>query len=296
MRYFLLFFVLFFYSLDVFAATAETTQNMNLGTYIQTATTASGVLSYSSSISNLSGIVQGSSSEKNAAIIQLTGSRGNDRNSITIGTSSVVLSGTSGCTITVDSFTLSSSSVTPGNKQTADIQVGATIHFSGGFCEEGTFYGTGSIGYKNRTQYYQEFDIQVTVEAPLSIEETQGMNFGTFLSPNANASITLSPAGSYTTSGNVNFVDSNLNASEFTVTGVGSRQVSITLPGSTTLTNTSGYTMTADSFTSDPGDSFTLSGTGTGKTQDIKVGSTLHINKNQKAGNYTGTYPVIVSY
>ena len=140
-----------------------------------------------------------------------------------------------------------------------------------------------------------EFPVHITFETPLSIEETQGMSFGTFLSPHTASTITISPSGSYTSTGSVTFVDNTLTPGEFTVTGVGNRQVSITLPASTTLSNGT-QTMTADTFTSTPSGSFTLSGTGTGQTQSINVGSTLHINSNQRAGNYTGTYPIIVSY
>ena len=122
------------------------------------------------------------------------------------------------------------------------------------------------------------------------------MKFGTFLSPNTTSTIILSPQGSYRTTGDITFVSSNLTPGEFTVTGTGNRQVYITLPASTTLTNANGITMMVDSFTSDPLNSFTISGTGVGKTQTVKVGSTLHVNKNQRGGNYTGTYPIIVSY
>ncbi|MBR6231501.1 MAG: DUF4402 domain-containing protein, partial [Alphaproteobacteria bacterium] len=270
-------------------------EDMNLGTYVQTASRASGILSYNSSTSGLNGLIAGSSSVKAAATIRIKGSGFIE--SVRFSSSgSVVLANTPGCTITVSDFTFSRSSpLTLWFGSSQDINIGATVTISGGFCGEGNYHGTGAITYGNRSAT-QNFDIEITLETPLSIEETQGMNFGTFLSPNMDSTIVLSPSGTYTTTGNIGFVDSNLTAGEFTVTGIGSRQVSITLPGSTTLSNGSGQTMTVNSFTSNPSESFTLSGTGVGKTQTVKVGSTLHVNKNQKSGNYTGTYPIIVSY
>ena len=305
----IVFLALFFMSARAWATASYVIEtDMNFGTFIQTAQTASAKLSYAegSAQSNLSGMVIGSSTVHKPFRPKFTANTGGSSteslkfNSVSGGYYS---DPNSNCTITVDSWDLQPKKKNSLKNGTVyrSFTVGATVHIKNDFCSAGThtFYATlnwsSTIGSRT-TSSTLEFPIHITFEAPLTVEETQGMSFGTFLSPSTTSTITLSPSGSYTTSGSVTFVDSNLAAGQFTVTGVGSRQVSITLPGSATLTNTTGQTMTADTFTSTPSGSFTLSGTGTGKTQSVNVGSTLHINSNQKAGNYTGTYPVIVSY
>ncbi len=303
---FLALFCVFFLSTRARAvATYTVVDEMNMGTYIQTAATASVKLSYAAGTQpTISGVVTGSSTTFRPVRFRFTADPGtysseslkfNSVNSVTYSDSN------SNCRIAISTWTFSRTKKNNMRKgQTYDVTVGGTAKVTNGFCSAGThtFYTAmnwGSVINNRTTSHTADFPIHITFEAPLSVEETQGMSFGTFLSPTTTSSIILSPSGSYTTTGNVTFVDNTLIPGEFTVTGIGSRQVSITLPASTTLSNGT-QTMTADSFTSTPTGSFTLSGSGTGQTQDVKVGSTLHINSNQRAGNYTGTYPIIVSY
>ena len=286
-------FVLLF-SARAWSVTAETIQDMNIGTYIQTDTTANGVLAYSSSVSNLSGMVAGSSSSPISAVVRLTGSKGKENVNITMQTASVILADTIGCTIEAQSFSFPSSTITLQNNS-YDLDIGTTISISGGFCQEGTYSATATIELSGKETATANFTVQVTIEAPLSIEEITGMNFGTILSPLTASTITLKPSGNYTTTGDITFVNSALKPGEFTVTGVGNRLISISLPSSTMLSNGT-QTITVDNFTSDPVGSFVLQGTGIAKTQSVKVGGTLHISPHQHTGHYTGTYPIIVSY
>ena len=146
MKYLVLLVFLFF-SPNVFAATAEKTEDMNFGTYIQTATTASGVLSNASAISGLNGLVTGSSSTKASAIVKIKGS-GLVESVRFSSSGSVVLANTTGCTITVSDFTFNQNSpLILWLGASKDIKIGATVNISGGFCGEGTFHGTGSITY-----------------------------------------------------------------------------------------------------------------------------------------------------
>ena len=305
---FLALFCVFFLSTRAWAIASYVIEtDMNFGTFIQTAQTASVKLSYAEGTaqSDLSGLVIGSSTVHKPFRPKFTANTGGSSteslkfNSVSGGSYS---DPNSNCSITVDNWNLQPkkrNSLKNGATYRS-FTVGATAHIKNGFCSAGThtFYATlnwsSTIGSRT-TSSTIEFPVHITFETPLSIEETQGMNFGTFLSPHVASTITLSPSGSYTSTGSVTFVDNTLTPGEFTVTGVGNRQVSITLPASTTLSNGT-QTMTADTFISTPAGSFTLSGTGTGQTQSVNVGSTLHINSNQRAGNYTGTYPVIVSY
>ena len=282
-----------FIPIHVWGLTADTTQDMNFGTYIQTSPSASGVLGYNSTVSNLSGLVAGSSSTKTNTTIQLTSDH-QENVSVVMQTATVTLSDAIGCNIVAQSFTFSSSTI-PLQNNSRNLDIGATIAISGGYCQEGTYSGIATLQLDGDQRVTADFTIKVTIEAPLSIEETTGMSFGTILSPSSASTVTLSPTGNYTTTGDVTFANSTITPGEFVVTGVGNRLVTITLPASATLSN-GAQTMTVNNFTSNPTHTFTLPGTGTGKSQTVKVGATLHINQQQQSGNYMGTYPVIVSY
>ena len=293
--------LLFFFHARAWATSGETTQDMNLGTYVQTASGASGVLSYNSTTSNLNGLVVGSSSTKTAATIRITGSvsifQWTDNVTLSDG-GPVVLSGpaSSGCTITVSNLTFSSKQLNLNIfSRTQNANVGATVTISGGFCAAGEYSGTGTINVNGNSDFNQTFNITINLEAPLDIESTQEMDFGTIASPNMNSTVTLNPDGTHTQSGDIRFTDETLIPGEFLVTGVGGRLVNIGLPESATISNGQ-QTMTLDNFTSDPSQNFTLSGTGTSQTQTIKVGARLHVNKNQAIGTYTGPYTVTVTY
>jgi len=288
-------FVLFFISSRAWSLTAQTTQDMNFGTYIQTATNASGVLAHNSSVGNLSGLVVGSTSSNTNATIRLEGSGQQEYVDVAMQTSSVVLSGAGGCTMRAQYFTFPSSQISL--ETTHNLNIGATLSISGGFCQEGTYTGTATVELTGTDRVTANFTIRVTIEAPLDIQNIKPMYFGNILSPDTATTITLAPDGSYTTSGSAVFVDPVLEAGEFTVTGVGQRLIYITLPSSTTLSQSNGAaTMTVDNFTSSPSGSFTMSGTGTGQTRNITVGARLRINAGQASGSYSGAYPIIVSY
>lgn len=287
--------LLFFFPARAWAASGVTTQKMNLGTYIQTASGASGVLSYNSTTSNLNGLVVGSSSTKTAATISVSPTNFLEFVTPSDG-GSAVLNNTPGCAITVSNLTFNPSSPQFLLGNPIDFKVGATVTISGGFCQAGTYSGTGTAVFRSIvSSYNHNFEIEITLEAPLDIESTQEMDFGTISSPNMNSTVTLNPDGTHTQSGDIRFTDETLIPGEFLVTGVGGRLVNIGLPESATISNGQ-QTMTLDHFTSDPSQNFTLSGTGTSQTQTIKVGARLHVNKNQAIGTYTGPYTVTVTY
>ena len=133
-----------------------------------------------------------------------------------------------------------------------------------------------------------------TVFTPISITNTSDLAFGTF-TPGAGGTVVISTSGAASATGGV-VLDgtSSTDFAGFNVGGNASDTYAITLPTSTTITDSStGATMSVASFTSSPSGTSTLSGTGTGALQ---VGATLTVGANQAAGNYSGTFNVTVEY
>ena len=82
-----------------------------------------------------------------------------------------------------------------------------------------------------------------------------------------------------------------VSAASFSVTGEPYSNVSITPPGSCTL-SAGGDTMTADVFTSSPG----AGNLGPSGALSVTMGATLHVSGGQAAAAYSGTYAVTVAY
>ena len=137
-------------------------------------------------------------------------------------------------------------------------------------------------------------NIRAKIVAPVTVTETQGLDFGTILAPTDSAKkVTISTAGSRSDSGSGILVGTNKGkAGLFNVTGAENQSMKINVPSSATLTGTGGATMTVNTFVTDPNDNLILSGT----SGQIKVGADLTVNKEQAVGDYTGTYTVTVSY
>ena len=93
---------------------------------------------------------------------------------------------------------------------------------------------------------------------------------------------------------NLGGITSTVTVPTFNVTGDSNAKFSITLPVSTTLTtDTEGATaMTVDNFVHSGGESPQLSS----GIASFKVGATLNVGAEQKAGDYTGTFTVTVAY
>ena len=83
----------------------------------------------------------------------------------------------------------------------------------------------------------------------------------------------------------------------FRITGRKNMPIDVTVTSSTTMTNGSGGTMTADNFTLH-GSGF---GNGSGHIQgsgaiELGVGATLNVGANQATGAYMGSFTVTASY
>ena len=134
------------------------------------------------------------------------------------------------------------------------------------------------------------------VVTPISITKTTDMNFGNLaVSASTGGTVVLSTAGARTATGGVTLPSTTgtVTAATFTVAGEGSYTYNITLPSSAvTLSDGSGHTMTATTFTSDP---TALAGALTAGTQTLYVGATLNVAAGQAAGSYTTATPFTVT-
>ena len=137
-------------------------------------------------------------------------------------------------------------------------------------------------------------NISAKIVAPVTVTETQGLDFGTILAPTDSAkTVTISTDGSRSDSGSGILVNTNTGkAGLFNVTGAENQNMTITKPGSVELHGTGSDKMTVNNFVTEPDNELTLSGT----SGQIKVGADLTVNKDQAVGDYTGTYTVTVSY
>lgn len=292
------------FNTPVFATNSSCSTDMNVGTYVQAAQTAGVTLSYSSNISGMNGLSSDSASKPAAGVMSFTQTGLID--TVTFSApADITLSGPGGCTIQAKNFTFENNSVTVAGS-TKNVGLGMTLNISGGFCKPGTYSGTVVVPYSwsawiliytNKGEGTVSVPISVELKDVISIENTRDMNFGTILSPSTNSTVTLNPGNdSYDTTGDVHFLDSNVAAGSFKVTGVANRNIYLTLPTSAELVSEGGDKMNVNNFTSDTASPFTLTGSGISATKTLNVGGTLHINSRQKPGDYSGSYSVIVTY
>ena len=137
-------------------------------------------------------------------------------------------------------------------------------------------------------------NISAKIVAPVTVTETQGLDFGTILAPTDSAkTVTISTGGSRSDGDSGILVKTNEgHAGLFDVKGADSQTMTITVPNTVTLTSTGGGSMTVNNFVTEPANKLTLSGT----SGQIKVGADLAVSQGQAVGDYAGTYTVTVSY
>jgi len=132
----------------------------------------------------------------------------------------------------------------------------------------------------------------VTVVAPLTISETQGIVFGSIAPSAAAGTATLDTSDGLTVSAALEALTGTAPKSgAFDLTGEGTSNYSISLPTSVTMTS-GGDSMTLNGFGHSAGGTPSLSG-GTGS---FTVGAVLNVDANQAAGTYSGPYTVTVNY
>jgi len=133
-----------------------------------------------------------------------------------------------------------------------------------------------------------------SAEAAIGLTKNADLAFGDLSSGATAGTVRIAPNGNRTRTGGVTLLASTFGAASFTVsTPTGSRNYTIVLPGSATLTSGGGFTMTVNTFTSTPnGNGTTNAGT---LTQTLTVGATLQVGASQRPGTYTGTFTVTVN-
>ena len=131
----------------------------------------------------------------------------------------------------------------------------------------------------------------VTIYAPLSVSQTQGLDFGTITSGPTSGTVSIAQSnGARTDSGGVGLVgaDAGQNGA-FSVSGQANGSITVTVAGTISGFGSSGIT----GSTAATGLPTTLSNTG---AATFNVGGTLNIPANTGAGTYSGTYNVTVNY
>jgi hypothetical protein len=132
-----------------------------------------------------------------------------------------------------------------------------------------------------------------SAEAAISLTKTADLAFGDLNAGVTAGTVRIAPGGARSRTGGVTLLASTTGNASFTVsTPSGSRNYSIVLPASATLTSGGGFTMTVNTFQSNPSGSGKTNG-GTLK-ETLNVGATLQVSANQKPGTYTGTFTVTV--
>lgn len=129
---------------------------------------------------------------------------------------------------------------------------------------------------------------------PITISETQQMNYGTIAVTNGGGTVTMAPGGSVTAPGGFT-VTGVTTAGQFRVTGKSGCSVTISF-GAGFLTGP-GTAMQINNFTTNAGTNPTLNQvSGNQGRLDFNVGGDLVVNPNQVGGSYSGTYTVTVIY
>jgi hypothetical protein len=137
----------------------------------------------------------------------------------------------------------------------------------------------------------QQGSATATVVAPITLQHTSGaaIGFGKFTT-GTGGSVTVTPAGSGSVSGDVTFVSGNANTADaFTVAGEANRTFAISTTGGTVSNGavSMSFATTASSATG------TLNNAG---AASFTVGGTLTVPGTATAGNYSGSYNATVTY
>ncbi|MCM3875970.1 MAG: DUF4402 domain-containing protein [Thermoanaerobaculia bacterium] len=133
-----------------------------------------------------------------------------------------------------------------------------------------------------------------SAEAAISLTKITDLAFGDLTAGASAGTVRIAPNGNRTRTGGVTLLASTFDNASFTVaTPSGNRGYTIILPGSATLTSGGGFTMTVDTFRSNPSGSGTTNAAT--RTQTLNVGATLQVGANQKPGTYMGTFTVTVN-
>lgn len=140
--------------------------------------------------------------------------------------------------------------------------------------------------------------IEAEILTPVSAVETDLLNFGRIIVEVGGGTITLSPFGIRTYTGQVMLIDDTYSTGKFVLGGMPESLVSIVLPSTpqTLRQSTGNRTITVNQFTSDIPSGGQIARKTDGKAE-ISVGATLYIGGTlNSTGIYTGSYEVVFTY
>lgn len=137
-----------------------------------------------------------------------------------------------------------------------------------------------------------------TVAAPIKLTAVSALQFGTMAQPVTGGTVTVSPTGGYTTTGDLGadiaIAQSTVPApASFSVSGLPGAIFAASGVSQVTISNGSAK-MTLNQFTING--SFSGGQIGANGTVTFYIGGTLTVAAGQAPGNYTGTFPITVTY
>jgi len=131
---------------------------------------------------------------------------------------------------------------------------------------------------------------RATILQQVTVTNTSDLQFGTVAIGTGGGAVTVATGGGRTCATTLVCSGATTSAG-FSVSGATGMNVGISVPGSVTLTETGGATMSATLASS--ATSLTLLGTA---ADAFRVGGTLNVGGTQTAGAYAGTFTVTVNY
>jgi hypothetical protein len=136
------------------------------------------------------------------------------------------------------------------------------------------------------------------ITAPMQLVALGSLQFGTIAQPTAGGTLTMSPYGALTSTGDMGTASSiaqsgSRGAASFSLTGTPGALYTISGVSQVTISNGQAK-MTVGQFTTNV--AFAVGQIGTNGTASFAIGGTLTASPNQAIGSYSGTFPIIVTY
>ena len=140
----------------------------------------------------------------------------------------------------------------------------------------------------------------VKIITPISVSETQPLNFGTLVRPGSAATATIAATAAGAPGGTATRITTDGNtptSGHFQVTGEDTYSFAITVPSTLTLTRTGGAETIAVTLTgSDATGVLGTTNSTTAGQANYYVGGSLSVDNTTVVGAYTGTYTTSVAY
>ena len=294
------------------------TGTLNFGKFVQIGTSSVVIMSTSSQRTLSSGAIDALSPDKHSATLNTytkpTYNNGTIPSEIQFNQTKQADLGYCSASITNLQF----STTTINTAQNTNVSVGATLNING-YCKEGIYRGDIDIAYQLTidgvaTDKIVRVPFEFEIEEPLSVSkaaEGGDMDFGMWITPSEDSTITISSGGLSTTGNIVRVGAKTPHCANIIASGVMNRRVQMTFDAASMYLYLSGDTnssskLLVDHFTVDSNDvagadgtvySFYLPATGNAQaTKNLAVGATLTVPAGTASGTYTGSINVTFIY